>query len=62
MEGVGGWWAAGAEPLPPTPPVLRVRASSRRPLTRDFFDNEIVKSIFKEEDGNEDYDDYDLMS
>ena len=43
----GGWWAAGVEPLPPTPPGLRARASSRLPLTRDYIDYVIVSSIFK---------------
>ena len=54
MKGVGGWWAAGVEPLPPTPPVLRVLTLTRLDLTRDYNDDVIGRSIFKERGDNDD--------
>ena len=39
---MGGWWAAGVEPLPPTPPVLRVLTLTRLDLTRYNDDNDMM--------------------
>ncbi len=54
MKGVGGWWAAGVEPLPPTPPVLHVLTLTRLDLTRDYNDDVIGRSIYKERGDNDD--------
>ena len=41
----GGWWVAGVEPLPPTPPVLRALTSARLDPTRDYKNNVIGSSF-----------------